>query len=377
MGTMEKKRLKKRGRQSRNWICPVCGGAELKQASCPTCEAERIRPVVDDKDLNEGPLLRLHGKVSSLVWGIREEARDPELQDKETVPGPWQHSFELKLPNDKVIKIKCNLATRTLHDNDVHWFIALREGVTAEVLGRVKKDSQEQRGERCDSVRTLVMRRARIVAVDPEADERMRRAIVNLDEQGEPNIVASERSVPKGLRIEPIETPLGFTGIQITKLSSAFKLLGPRLIGPGTCLQLIFILVITGTAVDNLIFLIPLLVLGIMLTYFWIAILNRQIIRLDHETLSVSYLPLPWPGRRCPVTQVAQLDTFEWEPPPAPPSSSLRTYRADTLLALCTNGKVLSLLKKSDKWQVYFVQRNLEVALGLKKESKNPYGSED
>ncbi len=349
----------------------MCSGAELKQASCPTCGAERIRSSIDDNDLNEGPLVRLRGKVRTLVKNMGEEIGDPERQDKETVPGNWLHGFELELLHGEVIKIECTLATRTLHDNDIHWFVALRESVTAEVLGRLKRDYHEKRGIMCDAVPTLVVRRARIVAVGAEAEALMQRAIVNLDEQGEPTTVASEERVPKELRIERIETQRGFKGIQITRLSSAFELLSPRLIGPGTCMNLIFFMVITDTAAHNLIFVVPLLVLGLLLTYFWIAILNRQIIRLDHESLSVSYLPLPWPGWRWPVTQVVRLNTFEWEPSPASPNSILRTYRPDTLLAVCTNGRVRPLLKNADKWQVYFVQKNLELALGLKKESKN------
>jgi hypothetical protein len=257
--------------------------------------------------------------------------------------------------------VACRRTTWTRADHSVgHWLAALRPGAAVEVLARVETFSPELHGKPAASSMAGLGARAHVVAVGPHAEDLLRRAAGELGEKGAAAQSGAHKDGSGKLVIEQSIGPDGARELTVTMLPDASDLVGPRMIGPGMCLFLLVPLLGAG-GWRAWMWALPIIALGIPLTYFWLAQLNRRTIRLGRDALSVEFSPFPWPGWRWPVSQVAGLATYDSDPPWA----SMASYHPDTLLAVRADGKRRALLRGASTHQVYVVRDFVKTALDL------------
>jgi hypothetical protein len=205
-----------------------------------------------------------------------------------------------------------------------------------------------------DAPQGRLVAKAAWVALGPDAGELLDDAVREL--RGEPTPEAqapadSEEDAsplpPVGLRFE--EPRPGAR--RITWVPELIELWTPRAAPALTGLMLLAALATTRRPLEAIICALATL----PFCYLWIAVLNRRVIEIDKQTLSLSFRPLPWRGWRCATPEVECLQVEQEEA-----SHGLGRIRPDSLWAVLVSGKRQVLLRGADEWQVHFARDQLD-----------------
>jgi len=332
-GKHSKRRRKKKDEEpaaTPTWTCPVCGEIEPEGTACSTCQAEQVKLPGEAE-----PLLRLRG----------------------TVAEAGAQGFELELPHGETVAVAVDGATERLDDPEAAVVGAV------EVLGHVTVVFDELEGGLRDAPSRRFAARARMVAAGAEAAGLVD-AVLHPKPDEAPAPVPEppdEEKTPDRLRVEREDG-----AVEITLASRPGDLFSPRAI---PVLAGLFYLPMLARARPEFRYL---LVFGLLLfvpaLYFWLLLLNRRVIRLDGETLSVRFGPIPQRGWSAPLSSVRRLeDSCE-----DPPHTSLATYRPDALFAELADGSIRPLLRRADDDQVYFVRDLLASEARLRERPERP-----